>query len=303
LIVEAQGLSVQFPGGVGGRRVRALDAIDLGIAEGEFFALLGLNGAGKSTAINCFLGMVRPTSGVVRVLGSAPRPGSPMWSSVGFLPEEPHYHDYLTVDEALEYYGGLTRNANWRNVVAPLIERLGLGEYRSRRLSRCSKGVKQKVGIVQCLLGEPRVLFLDEPMRGLDPLAVREFREVLLDRQRQGVTVVMNSHLLAEVESLADRAGILDRGRLLAQGRIADLVTTDPENYVVEVATRVSLPEYFLVAEDGADTVTGTVAARHFRDFVEFTHQNAVTILRCELRRATLEEAFVNILKRAPADA
>jgi ABC-2 type transport system ATP-binding protein len=302
-VIEAEGLTVRFKHGAGRRTLTALDGLDLAIGEGDFFALLGQNGAGKSTAMNCFLGLLRPTSGRVRVLGRTPVLGSDFYGDIGFLPEEPHYHDYLTVEEAVRYFGALTRKASWKPRAVQVMDRLGIAEFRTLRLARCSKGMKQKVGIVQCLLGEPRVLLLDEPMRGLDPLAVREFREILVDLNRQGVTVVMNSHILSEVEMVATRAAILDRGKVVAEGPLSELVPSDEDAYEVEVEPSAAFPDYFAAAGGSAEAVEGTVPASRFYDFLEFTRANRLQVFRCAVRKGTLEDAFLRVLKPPAARA
>jgi ABC-type multidrug transport system ATPase subunit len=296
-LIEAQRLTVRFKRGIGRRTLTALDGLDLVIGDGEFFALLGQNGAGKSTAMNCFLGLLRPSSGHVRVLGHAPVLGSRFYADIGFLPEEPHYHDYLTVDEAVRYYGGLTGKGSWKDQAEELMERLGVAEFRSLRLAKCSKGMKQKVGIVQCLLGDPRLLLLDEPMRGLDPLAVRAFRDILVERNRRGATIVMNSHILSEVEMVATRAAILDRGRVVAEGRLAELVPADDDAYVVEVEPSASFPDYFAATGGSAEAIEGVVPSHRFYDFLDFTRANRLQVFRCAVRKGTLEDAFLRVLK------
>lgn len=296
-MIEAEGVSVRFGRGLGRRGFAALDGLDLVVADGEFFALLGQNGAGKSTAMNCFLGLRRPTFGRVRVLGRVPEPGADIYSRIGFLPEEPHYHDYLTVEEVIDYYGRLSRVAEWRPQAAELMERLGLAEFRKLRIAKCSKGMKQKVGIVQCLLGDAALLLLDEPMRGLDPLAVLEFRAVLVERHRRGVTIVMNSHVLSEVEMVATRAAILDRGRVVAQGRLPELISTDESSYVVELEASETFPDYFSASGASARGVEGTLPAASFHDFMDFTRARGLKVFRCALRAGTLEDAYLRALK------
>lgn len=223
MIVETQNLTVAFRRGLRRAPFKALDDLNLTIQEGDFFALLGQNGAGKSTLMYCLLGLLRPTSGAVRVLGHVPRLGSPMFRDIGYLPEEPHYHAYLTVGEAVSYYVALSGIPVDKSKIDSMLDRLGLLEHRRLLISRCSKGMKQKVGIAQCVLHAPRLLVLDEPMRGLDPSAVHVFRELLLDMNHQGTTVIMSSHLLSEVELVANRVAIIDRGRLLANDSVSAL--------------------------------------------------------------------------------
>jgi Cu-processing system ATP-binding protein len=143
-----------------------------------------------------------------------------VFADIGYLPEEPNYHPFLTVEEAVAYYTALSGRVVPKAQVDALLDRLGLLEHRKQLISRCSKGMKQKVGIAQCVLHAPRVLILDEPMRGLDPAAVHLFREMLLDLNAKGATVIMSSHLLAEVELVATRVAIIDRGRVLANDTV-----------------------------------------------------------------------------------
>ena len=215
-MIEIDHLTVQFRNGWRRKATTAVDDLTLSIREGEFFALLGPNGAGKSTTLYCMLGLLKPTAGSVRLFGQTPRPGTPMFADLAYLPEEPHYHDYLTVEEAVTYYASLYGSRPSVDRLSAALERLGLAPARHLRVSKCSKGMKQKVGIAQCLLHEPKLLLLDEPMRGLDPVTVKEFRDVLVDLNAHGVTIVMNSHMLAEVQLVATRAAVLDRGRLVA---------------------------------------------------------------------------------------
>jgi ABC-type multidrug transport system ATPase subunit len=173
----------------------------------------------------CFLGLLRPTSGTVLLDGAVPRPGDPVFARVGYLPEEPVYHLYLTVGEALDYYAALQRIKLTPARRKELLERFGIAEFERLRLSKCSKGMKQKLGIAQCLVNDPEILFLDEPMRGLDPVAVKTFRDLLKDMHAKGATIVMSSHIMAEVEQVATRAAVLDRGRLVALERVDALAS------------------------------------------------------------------------------
>ena len=215
MIIEIDRLTVKFRQGWRRRTITAVDEVTLGIREGEVFALLGPNGAGKSTTLYCMLGLLRPTAGQVRLFGETPRPGCAALAHIAYLPEEPHYHDYLTVEEAVTYYVSLYGSRPPRERVAGVLDRLGLGRARDQRVASCSKGMKQKVGIAQCLLHQPKLLLLDEPMRGLDPVTVKDLRDVLIDLHRQGVTIVMNSHMLAEVQLIATRAAVLADGKLV----------------------------------------------------------------------------------------
>jgi ABC-type multidrug transport system ATPase subunit len=217
-MVQIEALTVTFRRGWRRTPFTALDHLTFDVREGECLALLGPNGAGKTTTLHCALGLQRPTSGSVRVFGQQLTPGCAAMRDLAYLPEEPYYHGYLTVEEAVRYYASLCGARPSGQRVGEVLERLGLGKARATRVASCSKGMKQKVGIAQCLLQQPRLLLLDEPMRGLDPVTVKDFRDVLMELNRVGVTIVMNSHMLSEVEHMASRAAILADGRLVTIG-------------------------------------------------------------------------------------
>ena len=230
------------------------------------------------------------------ILGQTPVPGAELFRQVGYLPEEPTYHPHLTVREALTYYGRLQGIADVDAASEPLLERLDLARWRDLPIASCSKGMKQKVGIVQCLLHAPRLLLLDEPMRGLDPLAVMAFRELLAEANRDGATIVMSSHLLGEVEQLARRVVILDRGRLIADDSVANLTRHREPRYAVAIAATDTWPPELEapVAVDGE--VRGIVAPAALPGFFDRVRDDRLTLISCALERASLEEAYMSIV-------
>jgi ABC-type multidrug transport system ATPase subunit len=302
VIAEARDLRVRFRKGIGRKPVDALAGFDLAVPEGEFVALLGANGAGKSTALYCFLGLTHPTSGSVRVLGETPQLGSAAWRAIAYLPEEPTYHLYLTVEEAVRFYASLVGRRPSEAVLSSLLERLDLARFRRMRMSKCSKGMKQKVGIAQCLLHSPRLLFLDEPMRGLDPITVRQFREILTELHRQGSTVVMSSHILPEVESLASRVVVVHRGRVVASDSVANLTRLGEDAYDVEIQASDPVPEYLAETNRQDGFVSGTVPAARLHEFMTLAHDRNLLVRSCVLRRRSLEDSFVSILSAAAHD-
>ncbi|MFI9811311.1 ABC transporter ATP-binding protein [Saccharothrix variisporea] len=209
-VVEAAGLVKRYGD------VVAVDGVSLSIGRGEVYALLGLNGAGKTTTIRMLLGMVRPTEGSVRVLGSVVGRGRrEVWARVGYLVEEPAAYPELTVVENLRVVAGL-RGLRGRREVEEVVSRLGLDAYADRRAGTLSQGNAQRLGLAKALLHRPELLVLDEPANALDPAGVVEVRELLRGLSREhGVTVVLSSHVLAEVARLATRIGVLHEGRLL----------------------------------------------------------------------------------------
>ena len=204
--------------------VKAVDGLSLRVAEGEIYTFLGLNGAGKTTTIRMLLGMIKPSCGSASVLGTRIRLGSrEPWAGVGYLVETPHAYPELSVRENLEVARRLHPNTE-PQAVSQVIERLGLGAYAERKAGVLSLGNVQRLGLAKALLHHPRLILLDEPANGLDPAGIVEIRELLRELTRQeGLTVFMSSHILAEVARLADRIGIIHKGRLLREMDLAGL--------------------------------------------------------------------------------
>ena len=212
LAIETQSLSKRYGD------MAAVDGLSLRVAEGEIYAFLGLNGAGKTTTIRMLLGMVRPTAGAARVLGTPVRLGQRgPWGDVGYLVETPYAYPELTVRENLEAMRRL-RPGTDRRAVTRVIEQLGLSAYADRRAETLSLGNAQRLGLAKAILHRPRLLILDEPANGLDPAGIVEIRNLLIELARErGVTVFLSSHILGEVSRLADRIGIIHHGRLLQE--------------------------------------------------------------------------------------
>lgn len=203
--------------------VTALDEVTLSVAPGEIIGLLGHNGAGKTTTMKLILGLLTPTRGDIRTLGVKPslqRAGD-LRRQIGFLPENVSFYQQLSGREVLRYFARLKGVTT--SVVGPLLERVGLAADGGRRVRTYSKGMRQRLGLAQALLGEPRLLMLDEPTAGLDPTATREFYGMLDELRGRGSTVLLSSHVLPGVEGHIDRAAILGRGRLLAFGSLEAL--------------------------------------------------------------------------------
>jgi ABC-type multidrug transport system ATPase subunit len=304
-VITTRGLAVAYRAGLRRTRIHALAGVDLAIEPGDCFGLLGHNGAGKSTAFGCMLGLIRPTAGDVSVFGERPQPGAELFRRVGYLPEEPLYHGHLTVAEALAYYGRLQGVSDVEARMTPLLERLDLARWRDLRVARCSKGMKQKLGIAQCLLHAPALLLLDEPMRGLDPIAVMAFRDLLLEANANGTTIVLSSHLLGEVEQIARRVVILDRGRVVADDTVANLTRQREARYAVAVAATEAMPELRgLAAPTRVDgEVRGTVAPDALHEFLDHVRTERLTLVSCAPERATLEEAYLHIVTEATQHA
>jgi ABC-2 type transport system ATP-binding protein len=207
------------------RPYRALDRLTLEVAPGEVFGFLGPNGAGKTTTLKLLMQLVFPTAGTATILG---RPlGDPaMKRRIGYLAENPYYYDHLTAEELLTYFAGLFgySGGERRRRTARLLDEVEIGAERRLQLRKFSKGMVQRVGLAQALINDPEVIFLDEPMSGLDPLGRRAVRSLILRLRDEGRTVFFSSHILSDAESLCSRVAILARGRLLATGRLADML-------------------------------------------------------------------------------
>jgi ABC-2 type transport system ATP-binding protein len=223
--------------------------------------------------------------------------GRPVYKNIAYLPEEPHYHLYLTVEEATRYYATLYGRRVSQKAIDQTLERLGLAEFKNLPLSKCSKGMKQKVGIAHCLIHETQLLFLDEPTRGLDPIAVREFRETLREIHQHGATIVMNSHVLSEIEMLANRVAIIEAGRVVAQDELSKLLKPDHELYSVTFEANGSVPDFLSALERQGTVVKGVIAKDRLYDFMDFSRASGLPLRECSLKKTSLEDKFFNIVK------
>jgi ABC-2 type transport system ATP-binding protein len=219
------------------RSYRALDRLTLDIDSGEVFGFLGPNGAGKTTTLKLLMQLIFPTSGRVEILG---RPVGDMGTRrrIGYLPENPSFYDYLTAEELLGYFANLFgySGPDRRKRVSALLDRVGIGAERRLQLRKFSKGMIQRVGIAQALLNDPEVVFLDEPMSGLDPLGRRDVRQLILELRDQGRTVFFSSHILADAEALCRRVAVVAGGRLAASGALADILAFQVHGWELVVA-------------------------------------------------------------------
>jgi ABC-2 type transport system ATP-binding protein len=203
----------------------------------------------------------------------------------------------LTVEEATRYYAALYGKRISTKAVSDALERLGLAQFKDLRLAKCSKGMKQKVGIAQCLIHETQLLFLDEPTRGLDPIAVREFREALRDIHQRGATIVMNSHVLSEIEMLANRVAIIEGGKVVVQDELHKLLTLDGELYSVVIEANGAVPDYLSSIERQGNLMKGNIPRDRLYDFMGFAQSSRLQVHECSLKRNSLEDSFIQIVK------
>lgn len=236
--IRTEALTKDYPLGFWRPRpYRALDSLSLEVGAGEVFGFLGPNGAGKTTTLKLLMQLVYPTSGHAEILGR-PLGDIAVRRRIGYLPEHPYFYDYLTAEELLSYFASLFgyRGADRARRTARLLDEVGIGAERRMQLRKFSKGMVQRVGIAQALINEPEVIFLDEPMSGLDPLGRREVRELILRLREEGRTVFFSSHILSDAEALCGRVAILARGRLAALGSLSEMLAFEIRGWEVVIS-------------------------------------------------------------------
>jgi ABC-2 type transport system ATP-binding protein len=237
-IIEIENLTKDYETGFWKKKkIRSLDGLNLQVESGQIFGFLGGNGAGKTTTIKLLMRLLFPTSGTARILGHDIADVK-MHRRIGYSPENPYFYDYLTARELMMYFGELfgydlqTRKRKSEE----LLTRVGLDEKDwKKQLRKFSKGMLQRVGLAQALINDPEIVFLDEPMSGLDPIGRREIRELITDLRAQGTTVFMSTHILSDIEALCDQVAILRNGKLAATGKLDELLNERGETSGFEV--------------------------------------------------------------------
>ncbi|MGJ8726567.1 MAG: ABC transporter ATP-binding protein [Roseibacillus sp.] len=234
LAVDIKDLVKEFPAAIKRTKHRAVDNVSLTIGRGQVYGLIGPNGSGKSTTMKALLGLLAPTSGTCEIFGKNSLKTDSR-KDVGYLPENPYFYKHLTGKETLKFYGklcgmkGKTLNAR----IEELLELASLTEAGDRRLAGYSKGMLQRIGLAQALIQSPRLLILDEPTAGVDPLGSRQIRDLILDLKSNGITVFLCSHLLEQVQEICDTIGIIHQGKMLRQGPLDELVALEDQTEVM----------------------------------------------------------------------
>jgi ABC-2 type transport system ATP-binding protein len=243
--IAVHSLTKVFPIPFRRARLVAVRDLNLEVAPGQVYGLLGPNGSGKSTTLKIILGLVSPSAGRTEIFGRDSREVRSR-EAVGFLPENPYFYKYLTGEETLRFYGKLC-GLHGRELTARTNEMLALvrlEDARERRLGGYSKGMLQRIGLAQSLIHEPKLVVLDEPTAGVDPAGSREIRDLILDLKKRGITVLLSSHLLAQVQEICDRVGILAQGNLVREGRVEDLLAIENQTeLILENATPETLAQ------------------------------------------------------------
>lgn len=278
VVIETHSLTKTYKDFWGRSKVQALNALDLEVRQGEVFGLLGPNGSGKTTTIKLLLGLLFPTGGEALVFG---KPATDVRKNerIGYLPEESYLYRFLTAEETLDFYGRLfdmPREVR-RERSAELINRVGLAHAKKRQLKEYSKGMTRRIGLAQALINDPQLVLLDEPTSGLDPIGTRDMKDMILKLKAEGKTVVMCSHLLADVQDVCDRIAILHRGELREMGRVESLLT-------VKDITQL---QFRGLSEDA------------LREVQEVIHRHNGEIIECGNPTTTLEELFLRIVRES----
>jgi len=285
----------------------ALRPLQLQVEEGEIFGFLGPNGAGKTTTLKLLMGLVFPTSGTAKILGGDI--GDPrVKAQIGFLPEQPYFYDYLTARELLEYYAQLSGvEARTRSTrVREVLQRVGLSDAANLQLRKFSKGMLQRAGIAQAIVHEPKVLFFDEPMSGLDPVGRREVRDLMEELRQEGRTVFFSTHILSDAETLCDRVAIIHQGELKGIGVVADLTSTVEGK--VEVAWQgatvpASLKALGAQCHSAGDIVRALVPEHNQDAVLDALRREGLRIISLTPVRTSLEEYYLRHLQPSGASA
>ncbi len=230
--LQVKELEKSFKKKLGLSSFKAVDAISFHLSPGEILGFLGPNGAGKTTTINCVLGLLKPSGGTVSLWGSQPA-ASQVRRRIGYVPENPDYDDLFTPLEFMMMFSSMRRLNMSRDRIFAILDRVGLSKWEEVRIRNFSKGMKQRVSLALALQSEPELLIMDEPTGGLDPAARKEFRDIILEENRRGVSVFLSSHLLSEVETICDRAVILSKGKKVIEGKLDELMRTE-DHYRIE---------------------------------------------------------------------
>ncbi|MGQ9707750.1 MAG: ABC transporter ATP-binding protein [bacterium] len=305
-VIEAVRLSKSYRAGFRMKRVQALVDLNLQVERGEIFGFLGPNGAGKTTTIKILVGLTKPTQGFATVLGKPPR-SHRVKSRVGFLPESPYFYEYLTATEFLTLaaqLSGVTRS-EVRDRVRQVLKMVRMEQVARQRMRGFSRGMLQRIGIAQALIHDPELVILDEPMGGLDPIGRKEFRDIIVNLREQGKTVFFSTHILADVEMICDRVGIIVAGSMVQVGKLSDILGAEVESIEITLKGVTGKIRKALERIAQRSLVSGEMLMLTVRndDEVEkvmaIAREGEARVTAIVPRTRTLEEFFMANVKRA----
>src|SRR5579871_2028626 len=306
--IQAENLTKDYPFGfLHLKKKRSLEGLTMQVEDGEVFGFLGPNGAGKSTTIKLLAGLIFPTAGTARILGKRISDIS-MHQDIGYLPEQPYFYDYLTAAELLDYFAQIHRfkAADRRERVDRMLKKVGLETARKIQLRKYSKGMLQRVGLAQAILHDPKVVILDEPMSGLDPIGRREVRDIILELKRAGRTVLFSTHILADAEMLCDRVGVIVGGRLRGVGTPDEMVGMKSEGMEILFQAEPAAARRFRRISKAictGDRYRLRVPEDELYVALEELRGIGARILSVAQVKATLEEFFMHLVETGNAPA
>ena len=303
--IEVLGLEKTYMVGFWRKRPkRALEPLRLTVEEGEIFGFLGPNGAGKTTTLKLLMGLVFPTAGTARILGKE-WTDPEVKAQIGFLPEQPYFYDYLTAHELLDYYGQLSGvpAADRKHRIPEVLSLVGLNDVKGVQLRKFSKGMLQRVGIAQAIFHNPKIVFFDEPMSGLDPLGRREVRDLMAQLKQEGRTVFFSTHILSDAETLCDRVAIIHKGQLRGIGEVEDLTSTVQGR--VEVLWHgpqvpVAIKAIATECHVSGDRVRAVINENQQDASIDALRREGIRLISITPLRTSLEAYFVEKLQDAP---
>jgi ABC-2 type transport system ATP-binding protein len=297
IAIEVAGLRKHY------RNITALDGIDLTVSYGELFGLLGPNGAGKTTTVKILLDLTRPTTGSARIAG-LPVGNPESRRRVGYLPEGHRIPNYLTPRQTLAIFGRMSglEKGTIRQRTGELLEKLGLSKWIDIRVKKFSKGMTQRLGLATALIHSPNVLLLDEPTDGVDPVGRREIRDLLRDEAKNGTAVLLNSHLLSEMELTCDRVAVLRAGKVVAHGAVEELTRRAEKYKLVAAPIDDALVAAFRQSGAGVERVNGHLElsvqnTEHLNALVDQLRARGALLTEVAPLRSSLEDVFVDLVK------
>jgi len=304
--IETENLTKEYPHGFLNLKKRtSLEGLNMQVETGEVFGFIGPNGAGKSTTIKLLMRLIFPTAGSARILGK-PISDIEMHRDIGYLPEQPYFYDYLTAAELLDYFARIhdLSAADRKERVQRMLKKVGLETAGKIQLRKYSKGMLQRVGMAQAILHDPKIVILDEPMSGLDPVGRREVRDIILELKHEGKTVMFSTHILSDAEMLCDRVGVIVGGKLRGVGAPEQLVDVKTQGMEIlfELAGQSVAPVLAKATRSG-DRYRLQVPEAELYGAIEQLRAAGARILSVAPVRATLEELFMNLVEADRAQA
>jgi len=301
-VLEIDNLHKAFKVGFIPKKREILKGVSLSVAAGEIFGYLGPNGAGKTTTLKCVLGLIFPDRGKVEIFGYPSRSAKGK-ERLGFLPENPYFYDYLTATEFLDFYAQLfgLKKKDKKDKIAALLRLVGMEKARDLQLRKFSRGMLQRVGLAQALINDPDLLFLDEPLGGLDPLGRKELRDIIVRLKQEGKTIFLCSHILQDIEMICDRVAIIVGGRVISQGALQSLISekvlfTEVTLSGLDPADLIDLGEP--VSTAGDRILLKVVQEDNIENLMALVHERRGRIHSLVPRTETLEDIFVEMVRQ-----